>query len=140
MVATIPAASLAFCPRCKALRSFLDVSAGGTRYVCSGCEWPFTFSTVAPTSTSTATVTTASTAITVASGGASFTAGMRLFYDTGVNAEVLTVAATGSATNIPIVGTFAKGHGNVTFGQLSVNPTLSGAGQDAVPGNPGWGF
>jgi hypothetical protein len=128
-------AVLAVCPRCKGLRSFVNVSQGGVGYLCSGCEWRFTFATQAPTGTSTASVTTASTAITVASGGASFTTGMKLLYDTGVNAEVVTVASTGTATNIPIVNTFAKPHGNVTFGQLLISSTFSGAGQAAVP-NP----
>jgi hypothetical protein len=114
---------------------FVNVSVGSVQYKCSGCEWTFTFATQAPTGTSTASVTTASTAITVASGGASFTAGIKLLYDTGVNAEVVTVSATGTATNIPIVGTFAKPHGNVTFGQLAISSTYAGVGQAQQP-NP----
>ncbi len=139
-MAEIPVSALVTCPRCKALRSFVNVSAGGVTYRCSGCEWTFTFTAVAPTGTSTASVTTASTAITVASGGASFTAGMKLLYDTGANAEVVTVSATGTATNIPIAGTFAKPHGNTTFGKLAISSTYAGVGQEAVPNAPGWGF
>jgi len=143
MVATIPVNSLALCPRCKALRSFIDVSAGGVLYRCSGCEWQFTFTAVAPTGTATAAVVTPATtlAITVASGGASFTAGMRLLYDVGALAEVVVVTTTGTATNIPVAGGFARAHANsVTFGQLAVNPSFSAAGEQLVPGNPGWGF
>lgn len=143
MVATIPVNSLAFCPRCKALRSFVDVSQGGVQYRCSGCEWLFTFTAVAPTGTGTAAVVTPATtlAITVASGGASFTAGMRLLYDVGTLAEVVVVTTTGTATNIPVAGGFARAHsGGVTFGQLAVNPTLSAVGEQQVPNAPGWGF
>jgi hypothetical protein len=154
MVATLPAGSLVFCPRCKALRYFIDLSAGAILYRCSGCEWQFTFTAVAPTGTSNAAITAPSGstfAISVASGGASFTGGMLLLYDTGVNAEVLRVSATGSATVIPVgSGTatpgevqsgFAKTHLTAaTFGQLLVSPSFSAVGEQAVPAAPGWGF
>jgi hypothetical protein len=59
-----------------------------------------------------AVVTPATTlAITVASGGASFTAGKRLLYDVGPLAEVVTVTTTGTATNIPVAGRFTRTHG-----------------------------
>lgn len=152
-MATIPANTVALCPRCKALRSFLGVSGGGIQYRCSGCEWLYTFTTVAPTGTSSAAVVTPGStfAITVASGGASFTTGMLLLYDTAANAEILRVTATGSATSIPVgsgVPTpgqvqsgFAKAHLTaVTFGQLLISPSLSAVGEDAVPAAPGYGF
>jgi hypothetical protein len=66
---------------------------------------------------------------------------MRLLYDVGTLAEVVMVTTTGSATSIPVAAGFARPHLTaVTFGQLSVNPTLSAAGENAVPGAPGWGF
>jgi hypothetical protein len=129
------------------------VSAGGIQYRCGGCEWLFGLTAVAPTGTSNAAIVTPATtfSISVASGGASFTAGMLLLYDTGVNAEVLRVNATGSATVIPIgsgavtpgeVQTgFAKAHLTAaTFGQLALTPSLGAAGEQAVPAAAGWGF
>src|SRR5260370_38347610 len=103
-MATIPPNALVTCPRCKALRSFVNVSAGGVTYRCSGCEWTFTFAAQAPTGTSNAAVVTPATtfAISVASGGASFTAGMYLLYDTGGKAEVLRGTPTGTATSSPV--------------------------------------
>lgn len=140
MPGAIPAnITLVPCPRCSnALRTFLNVSGGGVTYLCTGCEWRFTLGTKAPTGTGTAAVTTASTAITVASGGASFTAGMILLYDTGSAADVLRVGAGATGTNIPVAG-FAKAHsGGATFGQLSLTPTYSGI--ETVPPAAGWGF
>jgi hypothetical protein len=142
-MATTPASVLVICPRCKCLRSFVNVSAGGVTYRCSGCEWTFTFTAQAPAGTATAAVVTPATtlAITVASGGASFTAGMYLLYDTGLNAEVVRVTTTGTATSIPVAGGFAKTHLTaVTFGQLLISSTYAGTGQEAVPNAPGWGF
>lgn len=142
-MAAIPVSAMIICPRCKALRSFVNVSAGGVTYRCGGCEWTFSFTAVAPTGTSNAAIVTPLTtfAISVASGGASFTSGMKLLYDTGVSAEVVTVTATGTATNIPVAGGFSKTHLTaVTFGQLAIVSTYAGAGQEAVPNAPGWGF
>jgi hypothetical protein len=139
----IPLNALVICPRCKTLRSFVNVSAGGIQYRCGGCEWTYTFTAVAPTGTATAAVVTPATtlAITVASGGASFTAGMYLLYDTGVNAEVVRVTTTGTATSIPVAAGFSKPHLTaVTFGQLLISSTFAGTGQEAVPSAPGWGF
>jgi hypothetical protein len=145
----IPADVTITCPRCKVLRTFLDVSEGGVQYRCAGCEWTFTLTTTAPTGTSTAAVSKGGTTITVASGGASFTNGMTLLYDTGVNAEVVLVNGAATGTSIPIAGQWtgetrdgwAKAHGSgATFGQLAVSSTFAGAGQEAVPANPGWGF
>jgi hypothetical protein len=134
MAAGVPAALTLRCPRCRILHSFVNVD-GGTQFRCSGCEWPFTLSAVAPTGAATATVAAGATAITVASGGASFTAGMLLLVDTLANAEVVTVTSTGSATSIPVTA-FIKGHTTgYTFGQLANNPTLSGFGENQVPQN-----
>jgi hypothetical protein len=108
----VPASIVITCPRCKTLRTFVNLT-GGVAYRCSGCEWQFTFTAVAPTSTATAAVVTPATtlAITVASSGASFTAGKRLLYDVGPLAEVVTVTTTGTATNIPVAGRFTRTHG-----------------------------
>lgn len=139
MAATgVPTALALFCPREKATHLFVNID-GGITYRCSGCEWSYTLSTQAPTGSATNTVTPGvTTAITVASGGASFTAGMLLLYDTGANAEVVTVTTTGTATNIPIAGGFTKAHTATTFGQLLNSPSFPVA--DVVPANPGWGF
>jgi hypothetical protein len=135
-----PQAVLLTCPRCRILRKFVAID-GGTGYRCAGCEWSYTFSPVAPTGTATAGLAAGGTAITVASGGASFTAGMLLLYDTGLSTEILTVTATGTATSVP-VSAAAKAHlTGATFGQLSIAPTYAGAGdQGAVIPNPTWGF
>lgn len=131
----VPANVYAPCPRCNTLRTLIGT---GVAYLCGGCEWPFAASTQAPTGTGTAAVTTASVAITVASGGASFTSGMWLLYDTAANAEILRVTATGSATNIP-VAKFSRAHGGgATFGRLLLTPTYVGI--ERVPAAPGWGF
>jgi hypothetical protein len=128
---------------------FVDISEGGVLYRCAGCEWPMTLTAIAPTGTSNAARAPGTTTISVASGGASFTNGMTLLYDTGVNAEVVQVNGVPTGTSIPIAGQwagetrdgFAKNHGSaVTFGQLGVIPTYGSVGQDAIPANPGWGF
>jgi hypothetical protein len=139
MAGAVPASMSAPCPRCSnALRQFINTSQGGVQYRCAGCEWLFTASTQAPTGTGTAAVTTASTAITVASGGASFTAGMLLLYDTAANAEVVRAAGGSTGTSIPVIG-FTKAHsGGVTFGQLLLTPAFQGI--ERVPIAPGWGF
>jgi len=107
---------------------------------CSGCEWTFTLSTQSPTGTGTAVLSFGSTAITVASGGASFTNGMRLLYDVGQNAEVLTVNGTPSATNIPVAPVQRAHSASVTFGQLLISSTYSGIGQAQVPAAAPYGF
>jgi len=44
----VPVATQLRCPRCKILRSFVNVN-GGTTFRCAGCEWYLTLSAVAPT-------------------------------------------------------------------------------------------
>jgi len=128
------------CPRCRALRLFAAID-GQVTYRCAACEWYYLLSAVAPTGTSTAALPAGGTAITVASGGASFTNGMLLLYDTGVSSEVLTVNGTATATSIP-VATAVRGHlSGVTFGQLSIGLRFTGIGVgDAVIPAPGWGY
>lgn len=149
MAGAIPSELFLACPRCKIVRTFVDVSGGGVQYRCGGCEWTFTLGTIAPTGTSNASVIIGGTAISVASGGASFTNGMFLMYDTGVNTEVLVVNGSATGTSIPVAGQwagetragFAKAHGSgATFGQMSLSSTFGAAGQEAVPAAPGWGF
>lgn len=139
MAAGVPAGTTLTCPRCKALRPFVNVN-GGTTYRCGGCEWRFTLSAVTPTGTSNGAITAGSSvAISVASGGTSFTSGMKLLYDTGTSAEVVTVGAGATGTSIPVPGGFAKSHNTAaTFGQLSITPTDTAS--DAVPAAPGYGF
>lgn len=134
MAQGVPAALSLACPRCKAPRPFVSID-GTVKFLCGGCEWPFTLSAVAPTGTATAGLAVAGTAITVASGGASFTTGMLLLYDTGTLAEVLTVTATGSATSIPVRAAIKAHLTGATFGQLLISPTLSGIGEEQVPQN-----
>lgn len=146
---TIPANATVICPRCKILRPFVNVSAGLLLYRCGGCEWEFTATAVAPTSTGTAAVSAGGTAITVASGGASFTNGMVLVYDTGGVPEIVTVNGSSTGTSVPVAGQyagqvrggFAEAHGSsAAFGQLGFVSTFSSVGEDAVPAAPGWGF
>jgi hypothetical protein len=149
MAGAIPSELFITCPRCKTTRMFVDVSGGGTLYRCGGCEWTFTLGTVAPTGTSNAAVSVGGTTISVASGGASFTNGMFLLYDTGSLTEVLVVNGSASGTSIPVAGQwagetragFAKAHSSAaTFGQLSLSSTQGAVGEEAVPAAPGWGF
>jgi hypothetical protein len=139
MSVAVPTAVALTCPRCKFSRSFVNIN-GSTLFRCSACEWYWTLGTQAPTSTDTATLAVGGTALTVASGGASFTTGMLLLFDTGVSAEVLKVTSTGTATNIPVSAAIKAHLANATFGQLLISSTLGGVGQDAVPGNPPYGF
>ncbi|SRR6266566_1160716 len=134
----ISVSTLVVCPRCKCLRSFLNVSGGGVQYRCSGCEWTFTFAAQAPTGTTNAAIVApaATFALSVASGGASFTSGMYLLLDTGVNAEVVRVSAAPTGTSVPVGAGFAKPHLTaVTFGQLLISSTYAAVGQEQVP-NP----
>jgi hypothetical protein len=136
----VPAAIRLTCPRCRTLRAFIAID-GQVLYRCSACELLYSLGTQAPTGTASATLAQGGTAITVASGGASFTTGMLLLYDTGVLAEVLTVTATGSATSIPVTAA-VRGHASaVTFGQLSIGTAYAGYGveQQPIP-TPAWGF
>jgi hypothetical protein len=135
-----PAAWRATCPRCKALRPFTSID-GGTGYNCAGCEWYFTFGTQAPTGTTNAAITAGTnTTLSVASGGASFTNGMFLWCDTGLNTELVKVTGSPTGTSIPIPAGFIKNHLTaMAFGQLLITPTYQAAGE-RVPNAPGWGF
>jgi hypothetical protein len=95
----------------------------------------------APTGTTNAAIMArVSTAISVASGGASFTNGMYLLLDTGQNAEVVRVTGTPAATSVP-VPVFARSHSSaVTYGQLQISSTYSGVGQAQVPAAAPYGF
>ena len=158
---TTPAAfwldSTATCPRCHASATMLSTGSG-LNWTCCRCEWAWTASTQAPTGTTNAAITAGTTtAISVASGGASFTAGMMLLVDVGSSAEIVRVTATGSATSIPVtavtnpagnppyggaaVVSFTKNHlSGVTFGQLLLSSTLAVVGGAEVPNAPAWGF
>jgi hypothetical protein len=130
------------CPRCWVNRSFGSAGAVNT-WICSGCEWRFTFATKTPTGTSSASMAAGATAITVASGGASFTNGMILLFDTGGTPEVLVVNGTSSGTSIPVLSATLTGEtaggaavAHLTaaaFGQLSIGPTTTTVQQ--VPQN-----
>ena len=139
MAAGVPSDVLLTCPRCHALRLFVNVD-GGTLFRCGGCEWYFTLSTQAPTGTTNAAAVQGATAISVASGGASFTSGMKILWDTGSSAEVVTATATGTATSIPVTAAIKAHNSAVVIGQLLISSTFSGVGEDAVPNLPGWGF
>jgi len=140
MAVGVPTAFSGTCPRCKTRRAMLNVD-GGTLFRCEGCEWFLTLSTQSPTNTTNASRAIGATTIPVASGGASFTSGMIILIDTGVNAEVVTATSTGSGTSVPVTA-FIKAHNSaVAVGQLLISPTYSAVGVgDAVPANPGWGF
>jgi hypothetical protein len=134
MAVGVPTAARLACPRCHFAGSFVNID-GGTFYLCSRCEWQFTLRTQAPASTATVALAAGGLAITVASGGTSFTNGMLVLFDTSSNAEVLTVAAGATGTNVPLAAPGAlKAHSSsVTFGQLLISSTLSGKGQAQVP-------
>jgi hypothetical protein len=114
---------------------------GGTLLRCAACDWPHSIGTQAPTGTASAILAAGGTAITVASGGASFTSGMLLAYDTGLNTEILTCAGGSTATNIPVSAAIRQHASAVTFGQLNVTLALAGQfGLEQVPPAPGYGF
>lgn len=137
--AGVPTSVRLTCPRCKSLRYFVSVD-GGVSQRCSGCEWYFTLGTQAPTGTTNASRSIGATTIPVASGGASFTSGMFILIDTGVNTEVVQATSTGSASSIPVTA-FLKAHNSaVAIGQLLVSPSYSAVGEDAIPVAAGWGF
>jgi hypothetical protein len=135
-----PQAMYLSCPRCRTRRRFNAID-GGYSFRCAGCEWYYTLSVAAPTGTASAVLAAGGTAVTVASGGASFTNGMLLLYDVGQLSEVLTVNGVATATSIPVAAA-ARGHlTGVTFGQLAIAPTYGGIGVgDAVIPAPAWGF
>lgn len=137
--AGVPTAVRLLCPRCKILHFFVALD-GQTLIRCQGCEWQFTMSTQAPTGTDTATLAVGGTALTVASGGASFTSGMLVLFDTGTLAEVLTVQAGATGTNIPVSAAIKAHAANATFGQLLLTPSFNAIGEQAVPAAAGWGF
>ncbi|HYK70436.1 MAG TPA: hypothetical protein VEV45_21000 [Streptosporangiaceae bacterium] len=140
MAVAIPQAIQMSCPRCRALRKFVAID-GGALYRCGGCEWQWSFGTQAPTGTATAVLNAGGTAITVASGGASFTNGMLLAYDTGQLLEILTVNGSATATNIPVTPASRSHLSAVTFGQLLVSQSFTGFGVDGVTiPNPPYGF
>jgi hypothetical protein len=140
MAVAVPTTIRLTCPRCRTLRQFLGID-GATGFRCKGCEWLFTLSAVAPTGTSNAALAAGGTAIGVVSGGASFTNGMVLLYDTGQLTEVLTVNGSATGTSIPVTAAIRSHSSGATFGQLAdtVTYTSFGVGGAVVP-NPGWGF
>jgi|HubBroStandDraft_6_1064221.scaffolds.fasta_scaffold327103_3 hypothetical protein len=139
MVQGVPATITLTCPREHGLRRFGNID-GGVTFRCSGCEWTYTLGTKAPTGTTNASASIGATTISVASGGASFTSGMQILWDTGSSAEVVTATATGSATSIPVTAAIKAHNSAVAIGQLSVASTYSSTGEDAIPSAPGWGF
>lgn len=140
MAVAVPLAVRLTCPRCRALRSFTAID-GAVSFRCSACEWYFTFGTQAPNGTATAGLAAGGTAITVASGGASFTSGMQLLYDTGQATEILTVNGSATATSIPVSAAVKAHLTGATFGQLLIASTYQGIGVgDSVLPNPPWGF
>jgi hypothetical protein len=132
----VPLAVRLSCPKCKTLRSFVNAD-GGVTFRCSGCEWFWSLTAGSPSGTATAPLAQGGTAITVASGGASFTSGMQVLYDTGASAEVLTVGPGATGTSVPVSAAVKAHLTGATFGKLVLTPTLNGAGQQAVPQLPG---
>lgn len=139
MVQGVPATVLLVCPREKSQRLFVNID-GGITFRCSACEWSYTLGTQAPTNTTSASASVGATAISVASGGASFTTGMYVLWDTGTSAEVVKVTATGSSSSIPVTAAIKAHNSAVAIGQLLISPTFNAVGEDAVPVAPGWGF
>ena len=91
--AAIPASVTLTCPRCWTLRSFDGID-GQLNYLCSGCEWLFTLGTKSPSGTINAATAAGAAAMSVASGAASYTAGMKVLVGVGTAAEVATVGGT----------------------------------------------
>lgn len=141
MAVAVPAAIRLTCPRCRILRAFVAID-GQVSFGCSGCELRMSLSAVAPTGTSNATLAAGGTAISVASGGASFTNGMLLLYDgTGTSCEVLTVNGTATGTSIPVTAAVKAHSTAATFGQLAIAPSYAGYGVEAQPiPAPPWGY
>jgi hypothetical protein len=126
-----PATYTLYCPRCLASRLFFNIDGASFTYRCGGCEWAFLLGTQSPTDTTNAAITAgSSTALSVASGGASFTSGMLILVDTGSGAEVVT-SGTGTGTSIPVPGGFVKNHlSGVAIGQLLLSPAQSAVDAD----------
>ena len=139
------------CPRCGHFpASFVNIS--GTTVLCPRCEWEFTLSAQAPAGTTNGAVAAGATALPVASGGTSFTAGMVLLVGTGSAAEVIAAGSGATGTSVPVPGRYspalgayqglAQPHASGTgFGQLAITGvygTLVGAAE--VPNPPGWGY
>ena len=140
MAVAVPQALRLTCPRCRTLRPFMALD-GGPNFRCAGCEWQWALTTQAPTGTSNAVLAAGGTAIGVASGGAAFTNGMQLLYDTGQLSEVLTVNGSPTGTSIPVTAAVRSHSSAVTFGQLLTGQAYTGYGVDGVPiPNPPWGF
>lgn len=140
MAPAVPATVRLTCPREKVVRLFVGVSAGSTQYRCMGCEWFWTLGTQAPTGTSNALISIGGTAISVASGGASFTNGMVLLIDTTTSAEVVTVNGSATGVSIPITAVIKAHATSMSFGQLLATPSYNGFDMDAVPNPGGWGY
>lgn len=76
-------------------------------------------SVASPTDTLSADASASGTALTVASGGASFTAGMVVFIEDGNSSEIVTVGAGSTGTSV-VVSALQFDHATgVKFGQLA---------------------
>lgn len=140
MAVAVPQAIRLTCPRCRILRPFTAID-GATGFRCAGCEWLYTLAPIAPTGTSNGALAAGGTAVSVVSGGAAFTSGMQLLYDTGQLTEVLTVNGAATGTSIPVTPATRSHLTAATFGQLSLAPAYAGIGVgDAVIPPPGWGY
>ncbi|HTX28853.1 MAG TPA: hypothetical protein VME19_17755 [Streptosporangiaceae bacterium] len=133
-MAPSPAVYAETCPRCLCSRLFvcLDTPGGQATYRCSGCEWAFSLTTKSPTGTTNAAITAGtSTALSVASGGASFTSGMILVVDSGSLTEIVTVSGTPTGTSVPVPGGFAHSHASgAAFGQMLLTPSQAASQAD----------
>jgi hypothetical protein len=72
-----------------------------------------------PTSTASAQIAQGATAITVASGGASFTNGMVISIIDGNNTELVVVGAGSTGTSVVVAATANAHASGVTFGQFN---------------------
>ena len=133
-----PPATLVTCPRCKAPRLFIATGPDPV-FVCSGCEWPFTFSAgTSPLTTNAAVTAGVSTALPFASGGTQFSSRQPLWIADGGNSEVVFVNGTPTGTSVPIVDLDYNHSGGVTVTIAAVAPTLSTI--EKIPNAGGWGF
>jgi len=123
-------------PECKTLRSFVNVD-GGQTYRCAECEWFWSLTAGSPAGTATAPLAQGGTAVTVTSGGAAFTSGMQVLYDSGTSAEVLNVGPGATGMSVPVSAAVKAHTAGATFGKLVTSSTLGGVGQLAVPQLPG---
>lgn len=131
----VPAAVTDTCPRCKALRTFVNNGANVLR--CGGCDWPFSFGAGSSPLSTSANVSAGGEALTFASGGTQFAKGDVLHVADGASSETVLVTGTTTGTSVPVT---ALAYAHTSGKAVTVAALTPELAQDEVPPAPGWGF